>query len=118
MIVRPRPIAETGDTVTYSRTDVDRLFEQLEDLEARATYTATRAEEKLPAEVVQRLCAGDNPVRVFREHRSLSAALLAEKSGITVSYLAAIESGGRRASLKALSALAAVLGVSVEDLRS
>ena len=110
MIVRPRPIAETGDTVTYSRTDVDRLFEQLEDLEARAAYTATRAEEKLPA--------GDNPVRVFREHRSLSAALLAEKSGITVSYLAAIESGGRRASLKALSALAAVLGVSVEDLRS
>ena len=31
MIVRPRPIAETGDTVTYRRTDVDRLFDQLED---------------------------------------------------------------------------------------
>ena len=118
MIVRPRPIAETGDTITYSRTDVDRLFEQLEDLEARAAYTATRAEETLPAEVVQRLCAGDNPVRVFREHRGLSVALLAEKSGLAGSYLAAIESGGRRASAKALSALAAVLEVSVEDLRS
>jgi transcriptional regulator with XRE-family HTH domain len=47
--------------------------------------------------------------RVFREHRSLSAALLAEKSGIAVSYVAAIESGSRRASAKALSApLAAV----------
>jgi ribosome-binding protein aMBF1 (putative translation factor) len=118
MIVRPRPIAETGDTITYSRTDVDRLFEQLEDLEARAAYAAARGEERLPAEVVERICAGVSPVTVFREHRGLSAALLAEKSGIAVSYLAGIESGGRRASAKALSALAAVLEVSVEDLRS
>ena len=118
MIVKPRPIAETGDTVTYSRNDVDRLFEQLEDLEARAAYRATRAEERLPAEVVERLCAGDHPVRVFREHRDLSVAQLAEKAGLDSSDLAAIESGGRRASSKALSALAAVLEVSVEDLRS
>jgi ribosome-binding protein aMBF1 (putative translation factor) len=118
MIVRPRPIAETGDTITYNRVDVDRLFEQLEDLEARAAYTATRVEERLPPEVVKRLCAGDNPVRVFREHRGLSPGRLAEKSGVAGSYLAAIESGGRRASAKALSALAAVLEVAVEDLRS
>ena len=117
MIVRPRPIAETGDTITYSRTDVERLFEQLEDLEARAAYIATRAEERFPAEVVEGLCAGENPVRIFREHRGLSPALLAEESGLAGSYLAAIESGSRRASAKALSALAAVLQVAVEDLR-
>ena len=98
MIVRPRPIAETGDTVTYSRTDVDRLFEQLEDLEASTAYTATRAEEKLPAEVVERLCAGDSPVRVFREYRGLSVAELAEKVGLSSARLATIESGSRRAS--------------------
>jgi DNA-binding Xre family transcriptional regulator/mRNA-degrading endonuclease RelE of RelBE toxin-antitoxin system len=94
---------------------VSYLIDQ--DLEARAAYAATRAEEKLPAQVVERLCAGESPVRVFREHRALSLAQLAEKSGIAVSYLAAIESGGRRASAKALAALAAVLEVSVEDLR-
>ena len=117
MIVRPRPIAETGDTITYSRTDVDRLFEQLEDLEAHAAYTATRAEERLPAEVVERLSAGDSPVKVFREYRGLSAAQLAEKSGLNGSYLAAIESGSKRASVKALCAIAGVLEVSVDDLR-
>jgi DNA-binding Xre family transcriptional regulator len=116
MNVRPRPIAETGDTVTYSRTDVDRLFEQLEDLEASATYAATRAEEKLPAEVVERLCAGDSPVKVFREHRGLSLAELAEKAGLSSARLATIESSRRRASTKALRAIAAALEVTADDL--
>lgn len=116
MIVRPRPIAETGDTITYSRTDVDRLFEQLEDFEARAAYTATRAEERLPTDVVERLCAGDSPVKVFREHRGLSVAQVAEKSGLNGSYLTAIESGSRHPSAKALHALATVLKVEVGDL--
>jgi DNA-binding XRE family transcriptional regulator len=116
MILRPRPIAETGDTVTYSRTDVNRLFEQLEDLEARAAYSATRAEEKLPAEVVKRLCAGDSPVRVFREHRGLSASQLAEKAGLSSPRLAAIESGRRRAPTKTLCAIATALEVAVDDL--
>jgi ribosome-binding protein aMBF1 (putative translation factor) len=117
MIVRPRPVSETGDTITYSRTDVDRLFEELEDLEARAAFATSRAEERLPADIVERLCTGDHPVRVFREHRGLSAAQLAEKAGLELAVLAEIEQG-RRASAKALSALATVLEVSVEDLRS
>lgn len=116
MIARPRPIDETSDTVTYSRADVDRLFDQLEDLEARAAYAATRGEEKLPSEVVERLCAGDSPVRVFREYRGLSAVRLAEEAGLSGSHLAGIESGKRRASAKALGALAAALDVAVDDL--
>jgi DNA-binding XRE family transcriptional regulator len=116
MIARPRPVAETGDTITYSRADVNRLFEQLEDLEARAAYAATRTEETLPADVVRRLCAGDNPVKVFREYRGLSEAQLAEQAGLSRGHLAAIESDRRRASAKALGALAAALEVSVDDL--
>ena len=95
---------------------MDRLFEQLEDLEARAAYTATRAEERLPAEVVKRLCAGDSPVTVFREHRGLSAAQLAERAGLSSPRLAAIESGRRRAPTKALCAIAVALEVAVDDL--
>lgn len=116
MIARPRPVAQTGDTVTYSRADVDRLFEQLEDLEARAAHAATRAEEALPSDVVERLCAGDSPVRVFREHRGLSKARLAEQAGLSSAHLAAIESGSRRPSGRSLLALASVLEVGVDDL--
>jgi DNA-binding XRE family transcriptional regulator len=116
MIIRPRPIDETSDTVTFTRADVDRLFEQLEDLEVRAAYEATRAEEKLPAEVVLRLCAGESPVRVIRQHRGLTTARLAQKAGLGVAHLSAIESGKRHPSPRALGALAAALDVTVDDL--
>ena len=116
MIARPRPVAETDDTVTYSRADVDRLFEQLEDLEARAAFAATRAEEVLPPEVVQRLCEGDSPVKVFREYRGFPKGRLAKQAGISSTRLAEIESGSRRPSSKALLALAAALEVGVDDL--
>jgi DNA-binding XRE family transcriptional regulator len=116
MIVRPRPIAQTGDTVTYSRRELDRFFEQLEDLEALAAYAATRDEENLPAEVVQRLCSGESAVRVFREHRGLSLSELAVRTGLSSQHLVALETGGKRASAKAVRAVAAALGVTVDDL--
>jgi DNA-binding XRE family transcriptional regulator len=116
MIVRPRPIDETSDTITFTRADVDRLFEQLEDLEARAAYTATREEEKLPAQIVRRLCAGESPVRVIREYRGLTMAELTQKAGLSLAHLSAIESGTRPPSAKSLAALATALDVSVDDL--
>lgn len=116
MIARPQPVAETAETITYAKADVDQLFETLEDLEARAAFATTRAEEKLPAEVVRRLCAGDSPVKVFREHRGLSAAELAARAGLSRSYLSEIERGRKSGSAIALAALAAALEVTVDDL--
>ena len=116
MIAKPEPIAETSDTVTYARADVDRLFDALEDLEARAAFSATRDEERLPANVVGRLCAGENPVKVFREHRGLTAAALAEAAELSRSYLSGIETGRKPGSTKALRALAGALEVSLDDL--
>jgi DNA-binding XRE family transcriptional regulator len=116
MIPRPQPVAETAETITYAKADVDQLFEALEDLESRAAFAATRDEERLPAEVVRRLCAGDSPVVVFREHRGLSAAELAAQAGFSRSYLSEIERGRKPGSATALAALAAALDVTVDDL--
>jgi ribosome-binding protein aMBF1 (putative translation factor) len=116
MIARPRPIAETSETVTYVKADIDQLFERLEELEARAAYVATRGEEKLPAAVVQRLCRGESPIRVFREHRGLSTAELAARAGLSQSDLNKIEGGERAGPPDALSSLAAALDVTVADL--
>ena len=116
MITRPRPIAETAETVTYSKEDIDQLFEMLEDLEARAAFIATRDEEKLPTAVVQRLCRGESPIQVFREHRGLSTAELAARAGLSQSYLSEIESGRKPATPDALSALAVALDLTADDL--
>lgn len=113
MIARPRPIAETAETVTYSKADIDQLFETLEELEARAAYVATRGEEKLPAAAVQRLCRGESPIRVFREYRGLSTAELAARAGLSQSE---IERGRKPGAPDALSSLAAALDVTVDDL--
>lgn len=116
MIARPRPIAETAETVTYSKADIDQLLETLEELEARAAYVATRGEEKLPAAAVQRLCRGESPIRVFREYRGLSTAELAARAGLSQSDLSEIERGRKPGAPDALSSLAAALDVTVDDL--
>ena len=77
MIVRLRPIAETSDTVTFARSDVEAFIDALDEKEALRAHRATRTGEKLPADVVRRLATGEHPVRVCREHRGLSAAALA-----------------------------------------
>ena len=51
--------------------------------------------ETFPAELLKRLLAGDNPVRVYREYRELTGAALAGAAGISQSYLSQIETGKR-----------------------
>ncbi|ANB02141.1 helix-turn-helix domain-containing protein [Ectothiorhodospira sp. BSL-9] len=96
------------------------LAEGMEDV--RAADEAMREleegrDELVPAEIVSRLVNGDvHPLRVWREHRGLSQAALAEQAGIGKSYLSQIEAGKRIGSAKVLRALARALVVDVEDL--
>ena len=75
------------------------------------------SEESFPAEVVDRLLSGQNPVKVYRKHRNLTQAELATAIGINVSHLSQIETGKREASTKTIVALAQALDVAVDDLR-
>lgn len=70
----------------------------------------------MPARVVDRLLAGENPVRVWREHRGLTQHTLADKAGISKNYLSQIETGERDGRVRVLQALAATLGVQLDDL--
>ena len=65
-----------------------------------------RDQESIPDAVVGRLLDGENPVRVWREHRGLSLRALAEQADTTPSTLSAIEtgkSGGQGATLRRLA---------------
>ena len=93
--------------------------EELDDVTAFDHATRELAEgrdELVPAEVVDRLLAGENPVKVWREHRRLTQAALAEPAGVSQSYVAMIERGDRTGRIEALRRIADVLGVSLDDL--
>ena len=65
---------------------------------------------------MDRLLAGENPIRVYRTYRRMTQKQLAEAAGINPVYLSQIETGKRAGSLKTLAAVAAALGVEPGDL--
>jgi ribosome-binding protein aMBF1 (putative translation factor) len=117
-----RPLAENGDTVLLRRTDYEALVRQAENAadamqirEAEARVAAGE-DEYVPVELTQRLMAGEVPVRVWRQHRGLSARALAVRAGISAAYLSQIETGKKPGSFEAMAKLARALGVDMEDL--
>lgn len=99
-----------------------KLVESAEDAADRAAVAdirrklASGEEELLPASFVDRILAGESPLRVWREHRGLSASALAEKAAVAQSYVSEIETGKKDGSLKTMRKLADALGVSIDDL--
>lgn len=77
---------------------------------------AAGEEEFVPSDVVDRILAGENLVRVWREHRGLSASTLAEKAGIAQPYLSQIETGKREGTLQTMKKIADALKLTVDDL--
>ncbi len=72
--------------------------------------------EFFPAEVADRLLAGENTIRVFRTYRRMTQEELAEAAGIDPVYLSQIETGKRAGSLKTLAVAAEALGLEPGDL--
>lgn len=116
------PIAMTADTVLLARADYDALLAALEearDVAAVRQFNADLAAgrtETLPWDMARALLAGTHPVRVWRDHRGLTARALAAATGIAPGYLSEIENGKKPGSAAALKALASALGVDMEDL--
>ena len=87
-------------------------------LSDEALYDEARGEggELFPAELADRLLAGESPIAVYRAHRGMTQKRLAEAAGINPVYLSQIETGKRTGSLKTLAAIARALGVEPGDL--
>ncbi len=110
----------SGERMVTISLDLLAELEDLEDLEdevlaARAAWE--RAQEPpeeafaIPAPVLHRLEAGENPVKVWREYRNITQGALAEAVGTSGTYISQIETGHRRPSGKLLAAIADTLGV-------
>jgi DNA-binding XRE family transcriptional regulator len=102
--------------------EYERLIEAAEMTEDVRDYDTVEEalrsgrEELIPADVADRLLDGENPIRVWRSYRGLSASDLAAACGLTPAAVSQIENGKRSPSVETLKAIAAALGVDVGDL--
>lgn len=97
--------------------DYDALHEALEDAADAEALRLGRADEPIPMSMADRL-RRDNPVRVWREHRGMTATEPAAAADISNSQLSAIENGESSGSVAALRRMANILQVTVDDLLS
>lgn len=101
--------------------DYARLVEDAEDradlrMAMEAETRRDGGEEYLPAEMVDRLLAGEAPLRIWRKHRGMTLETLSRKAGISIQYLSEIERGIRMGTMKVWRALAEALGLDVDDI--
>ena len=103
--------------------EYQRLVEAAEDaadaavLRERSRKIAAGEDvEGLPIELLKRILDGESPVRVYRDHRGLTAAQLGEKAGLSRAYITQIETGKKEGSVSSLKAIAAALQVGIDDL--
>lgn len=113
----------TGERlVVVPEAEYQALVEAAEDAADIAAFQdfkkrlAAGEEELIPTEMVMRLVAGESPVRVWREHRGLTMAALAERAGIAQPYLSQIETGKRDGTAQTMKKLAHALDVTVDDI--
>jgi DNA-binding XRE family transcriptional regulator len=102
--------------------EYERLVTALEDAHDAATIEdfyrrlVPGEEETFPAEVADRLLAGEHPVRVLRSHRGMTLQQVADACGVTNAHISQIEKGKRSMSTELLKKMAEALRVDVELL--
>ena len=101
--------------------EYERLIAAAEMLEDIRDYDDARqrlaaGEEVVPSEVVYAILDGENPLRVWREHRHLTQQELADRAGISKPYLSQLEAGKRTGTTDVLARLAEALNLTIDDI--
>jgi len=94
------------------------LLEQAEDADAARACDRAKAQpdqEPVPIAVADALLGGENPIRVWRDHRRMTQEQLAAAAGVRRAYVAQLESGRRRGSAMVLARIARALKVDIDD---
>jgi DNA-binding XRE family transcriptional regulator len=104
------------DLVMLAREDYERLVDDAEGKTAAEVHARTAGEERVPIEVARRLVAGENPIRVWREHRGMTLDQVSARAGIGKGYLSEIENGKRTGPVQTLQAIARALDVGLDEI--
>ena len=103
------------DFVILPRDEFEDMVDIASAKKALADISSGK-EELIPSDVVKALIAGENPIRVWRKHRKLTATILAKQSGLSAAYISEIETGKKDGSISAIKSIAEALGVDIDDL--
>ena len=120
-MIEPLVIEHEGKPthVVLSYAEWQRIREIVEDAEDAAAVAAVLSDpnqDRIPATVVARLLDDENPLKVWREHRGLTQAQLAEAAGLPQPTIAMLETGRRKGTIKQMKAIAAALGINLDTL--
>jgi DNA-binding XRE family transcriptional regulator len=92
------------------------LLEDIRDFDEISAAMERGEEELIPAEVVNAILDGKNPIKVWREYRGLTQQQLADRVQISKPYLSQLETSKRTGTIEVLSAIAKALDVSLEQV--
>ena len=111
-----------NDMVSISRDELARLRGIEEDYADLRAYDRAKADieagddEAIPREFVNRILAGESPLRVFRELRGMTQIQLGAAARVNRVQIADIEAGRNIGSVPTVRKLAAALDVAIDDL--
>lgn len=114
-------VTPKGETLVVLTLDEYTRLADAADVASAKTVRANIAagrDELVPAELVKRILAGENPIRIWREHRNMTARDLAAKAGLSTAYISEIETGKKDGSVSAVKNIADALDVEIGDLVS
>jgi len=114
-----------GEVAILPRKDYEVLVAKAAEAEedkgtarlvARARAEIAAGAPLLPKQVVDRLAAGESPVRVLREWRDVPQMYLSFKTGLSQGYISDLETGRRNGTAAALRLVADMLKVPLDLL--
>ena len=112
---KPRIVKVRGKPVeaVFDYNDWRLLVEAIEDLaDSYVALVALRDPgQSFPLDLIRQIAEGCSPIAVFRKHRGMTQANLADKAKLNRLYISQLETGHRVPSLDALSKIAEALSV-------
>jgi DNA-binding XRE family transcriptional regulator len=120
MKIHPQLITKKGQPlfVVLPYNEYQTILSTLEDIIDIEAVIASQndAGEPFPLDVVERIAAGENAIKIFREYRELTQSELAEQAGISRQYMFQIENNERVGATSVLKKIAKCLAVSLDDI--
>jgi DNA-binding XRE family transcriptional regulator len=96
--------------------DAAEMLADVKAYDAAKGRLARGEDELIPLEITERRLAGESAVKIWREHRGITQAILAKASGVSRPMIAAIESGHKRGGVATLKRLARALKIDLDHL--
>jgi DNA-binding XRE family transcriptional regulator len=120
MKVHPQIISQKGVPVfvVLPYQEYQTILDLLEDIEDVTAVMANQEDksERFPLDLVEKIAAGGNAVKIFREYRKISQTELARRLNISRQYMSKIENGERTGTAKLLKKIASILAVDFDEL--